>query len=140
MVLQVAEGGGVALLTREEVLVDSQNLGANGRMVLVGSPLEAAQEIALHDSGADASPPAQATPVDAIQMLLIDHLLKALTGSLARLHARQALAKRAAAIQAAALAHPQIHQAAAEPPVIVADHPAAPALVSQPRASALPPR
>jgi hypothetical protein len=53
------------------------------------------------------------------------------------LHARQLLAKGAAAIQTATLVHPQIHHAAAKAPIVVADEPAAPAFVSQPRASAL---
>ena len=70
----------------------------------------------------------QAAPVDAIQVLLIDHLLEALTGSLAALHARKLLAKGAAAIQAAALPHLQIHDAAAETPVVVADKAVAPTL------------
>ena len=83
MVLQIAEGGGVALLAREEVLVDAQDLGANRRMILTGSTLQAPEKVALHGRGADALAPSQAAPVDAIQVLLIDHLLEALTGSLA---------------------------------------------------------
>jgi hypothetical protein len=106
-------------------------------MILTGSTLEVPEKVALHGSGSEALASAQTAPVDAIEVLLIDHLLETLTGSLAGLHPWQPLAKGAAAIQAAALAHPQIHQAPAEPAVIVADHPAAPAFVSQPRASAL---
>src|SRR5579871_6868230 len=36
MVLQIAEGGGIAILAREEVLVDTQDLGTNRRMILTG--------------------------------------------------------------------------------------------------------
>jgi hypothetical protein len=106
-------------------------------MVLTGSPLQAPENVALHRSGSDALATAQAAPVNAIQVLLIDHLLEALAGSLPGLHARQLLAKGAAAIQTAALAHPQIHHASPETPVVVTDDPAAPAFVSQPRPSTL---
>ena len=95
--------------------------GQTRRMILTGSTLEVAEKVALHGRGSDALASAQATPVDAIQVLLIDHLLEALAGSLAGLHARQLLAKGAAAIQAAALAHLQIQDAAPETPVVVAD-------------------
>jgi len=136
VVLQIAEGRGVALLAREEVLVDAQNLGTSGRMILPDPALEVAEKVALHGGGANALASAQATPVDAIQLLLIDHLLEAFAGSLTRLHARQLLAKAAAAIQTAALAHPQIHEAPPEAPVVVPHHPAAPAFVSETQASA----
>ncbi len=106
-------------------------------MILTRSSLQTPEKVALYSGGANALPPSQAAPVDAIQMLLINHLLEALTGSLATLHAGQRLSKGAAAVQAAALAHLQIHDAAAETPVVVADEPAARAFVSQTRASAL---
>ena len=91
VVLQIAESGGVALLAREEVLIDAQNPGTNRRMILTSLPLKVAEKVALHGRGADALASAQATPVDAIQGLLIDHLLETLTGSLTGLHARQLL-------------------------------------------------
>jgi hypothetical protein len=71
-----------------------------------------AQEIALHRGGSDAFPSPQTTPVDAVQVLLVDHLLEAFTGPLPGLYARQALAKAATAIQTPALAHFQIQDAA----------------------------
>ena len=106
-------------------------------MILTREPLQVPQEVPLHGGRPDALAAAQATPVDAVQVLLIDHLLEALTGSLGGLHARQVLAKGAAAIQTAALAHFQVQDAAAKPPVVMADFAAAPALVSQTRSTAL---
>jgi hypothetical protein len=105
VVLQIAEGGGVALLAREKVLVDAQDLGAERSVVLAGATLEMAQEVTLHGGGADALAPPRATPVDAIQVLLVHHFLEAFACSLIGLNTRQALAKRAPAVQAAALAH-----------------------------------
>ena len=75
MVLQIAESGGVALFAGEEVLVDAQHLRANGRMILAGATLQAAQEIALYGGRSDALPPSQPAPVNAVQVLLKDHLL-----------------------------------------------------------------
>jgi len=119
------------------VLVDAQHLRANQRMILAGSPLQAPEKVALDGSGSNPLASAQATPVDAIEVLLIDHLLETLTGSLTALHAWQKLPEAAATIQAAALAHLQLHHGPPEAPVLVADDPAAPAFVSQMRASAL---
>jgi len=137
VILQIAESSGVALPAREEVLVDAQNLGAHRRMLLPRSPLEMTQEIPLHGRRANALASAETAPVDPVQVLLVDHLLEAFAGSLARLHARQALAKRAAAIQAAALAHLQVQRATAETPVVMAYFAAAPAFVSQMRSAAV---
>jgi hypothetical protein len=53
VILQIAEGSGEALLASEEVFVDAQHLGAEGRMMLARSPLRAPQEIPLYGSGAD---------------------------------------------------------------------------------------
>jgi hypothetical protein len=87
------------------MLVDAQHLGANRRMVLTRSSLEAPEKVALYRRRADALPPSQTAPVDAIQVLLIDHFLETLTGSLEGLYTWQLLTKGAAAIPAAALAH-----------------------------------
>ena len=54
MVFQIAEGGGVAFLAREEVFVDAQHPRANGGMILAGAALEAPQKVALYGSGSDA--------------------------------------------------------------------------------------
>ena len=70
-------------------------------------------------------------------MLLEDHFLETLAGSLKRLNPWNALAKEAAAIQAAALAHLQAQHALAETPIIMPDQPPAPALVSQARTLAM---
>jgi hypothetical protein len=106
-------------------------------MVLTGPALQAPQKIALHRGGSNALASAQTASVHAVQVLLINHLLEALAGSLARLNAWQLLAEHAATIQTAALAHPQVHNAPPETPVVVADQPAARAFVAQTRASAL---
>src|ERR1051325_556170 len=115
------------------MLVDAQHLRANGRLILPRTALQAPQKIALHGRRPDPFPAPQAAPIDAIEVLLEDHLLEALTGPLERLHARQLLPKGAPAVQTHALANPQIHHAAPEPPVVVPYHPPAPALVSQAR-------
>ena len=98
MILQIAEGRGVALLSGEEVFVYAQDLGTDRRMILSGVLLQAAQEVAFHSRRANAFSPAKATPVDAVQMPLIDHLLEALAGPLKGLNTRQLLAKRPAAV------------------------------------------
>ena len=78
MVPQVAQGGGIALSSGEEVLVDAQNLRAAGWLPLGELALEAAAEIALDGGGADTFSAAQAAAVDAIQVLLVDGLLECL--------------------------------------------------------------
>jgi hypothetical protein len=70
-------------------------------------------------------------------VLLKNHFLEALTGSLKRLNSRNALPKRAATVQTAALAKVQAQHALPETPIIVPDQPPAPALVSQPRTLAV---
>jgi hypothetical protein len=66
-------------------------------------------------------------------VLLEDHLLKALTGALEGLNPGNALAKRAAAIQTAALAQLEAQYALPKTPVVMPDRPPAPAFVSQAR-------
>jgi hypothetical protein len=77
-------------------------------MILTGLPLQTPQKVALHAGGCDAFPPPQAASIDAIEVLLKDHLLEALTGPLERLDARQLLSKGTAAIPAATFANPQV--------------------------------
>jgi len=105
-------------------------------MILPDSTIETAEKIALHRSGSDTPASPQATPVDAIQVLLKDHFLEALAGSLAWLHPWQLLAEAAAAIEAAALAHLHDQDASPDSPVVVADGSSAPAFVSQTGAAA----
>ena len=71
VVPQVAQGGGIALSSGEEVLVDAQNLRAAGWLPLGELALEAAAEIALDGGGADAFSAPQAAAVDAVQVLLV---------------------------------------------------------------------
>ena len=65
------------------MLVDAQELRAAGRMPGGELAPESAEEIALDGGGADAFPAAQAAAVGAVQVLLIDGLLKRLAGALA---------------------------------------------------------
>jgi len=130
VVLQIAEGRRVALFARKEVFVDPQDLSAYRGMVLAHSPMEVMQEVSWHGRSSDALAAAEPAAVDPIQVLLINHLLEALAGSLPRLHSRHALAKESPAIQAAALAHRQIQDSAPETPVIMAHPAATPALVA----------
>src|SRR5438067_1662750 len=104
MILQIAEGGGVTLLPGEEVLVNAQDLRTKQRVILSHVLLNPAVEIPLNRRGPDALPPAQATPVYTVQVLLINHLLEAFACPLERLNARQRLAKRPAAVGATAFA------------------------------------
>jgi hypothetical protein len=113
------------------MLVDAQDLGANGCMVLAGVTLEPAEEIALHGSRPDTFPPPQTTPVDAIKMLLEDQFLEALAGSLEGLNAWDVLPEGAAAVQAAALANLQIQHAVAKAPVVMPNRPPAATLIAQ---------
>jgi len=55
-------------------------------MILASTPRQAAQKISLHGGGANAFASAEPAAVYAIEVLLKDHLLEALTGSLARLN------------------------------------------------------
>jgi hypothetical protein len=72
----------------KKLFVDAQDLGTNWRVILVGMLFEPAQEVALHGGGADALAAAETTPVDAVQVPLIDHLLEALAGALKGLNTR----------------------------------------------------
>jgi hypothetical protein len=99
-------------------------------MILTGTPLQMAYEIALHGGSSDPFPPAQTTPVDAIQVLLIDHLLEALTGSLEGLDPWQLLAECPSAIQTPVFADLHRQHATTESPVVVPHLTPAPTLVS----------
>ena len=63
------------------------------RMVLAGSTLQLALEMALHGGRADAFAAAQAAAVDAVQVLAKDRSLKRFAGALAAQDARKALAE-----------------------------------------------
>src|SRR5262245_54975451 len=119
MVFQIAEGGSVAFFVREEMLVDAQHLGTKRGMMLARAALQATEEIALHGGGTEPLATCQATAVDTVEVLLKDHLLKALRGSLTAWHARQRLAKEMAAVQTATLAHLQVQDSTTETPVVV---------------------
>jgi len=106
-------------------------------MVLAGPPLQVAKEIALHGRRPDAFPPAQTASIDAVQVLLKDHFLKALAGPLEGLNAWGLLAEGAAAIKTAPLSHLQLEDTAPEAPVVMPDAPIAPALVPQMGTSAV---
>ena len=121
----------------KKLFVDAQDLGTNWRVILVGMLFEPAQEVALHGGGADALAAAETTPVDAVQVLLIDHLLETLAGSLKGLNARQLLPKESAAAQATTLPNGDFQDALAKTPVVVTDGSLAPAFVAQTRASAV---
>ena len=106
-------------------------------MILASFSFQTTQEVALHGGRADALSPAQTTPVDAVQVLLKNHFLEALTGSLKRLNPWNTLPKRAATVQTAALTEVQAQHALPEAPIIVPDRPPTPALVSQTRTIAV---
>jgi hypothetical protein len=128
VVLQVTQGGGVALASGEEVLVDAQKPWAARWMPLGELALEPAAEIALDSGGADAFPPAQAAAVDAIQMLLVDGLLERLAGTLAAQDAGQRLAGAPPAAETFRLGDLDLQQAMAQAPVFVADRSTNPAI------------
>jgi hypothetical protein len=70
-------------------------------------------------------------------MLLEDHFLETLAGSLEGLNAGHLLPEETAAIETSALSQFQAQQATAETPIIVPDRPPAPAFVSQARTLAM---
>jgi len=105
-------------------------------MILAGAALEVAHEVPLYGGRSDFLPPAQTTPVDAVEVLLIDHLLEAFTGSLERLNSRYPLAETTSAIQAPALAYLKHQHATAESPIVMPDGAPTPAFVPQMRTSA----
>jgi len=119
------------------VLVDAQHFRAFWWMILTGLPLQTPQKVALHGRGSDALALAETAPIDAVEVLLKDHLLETLAGSLRRLDPRQLLSKRAAAIQTAAFANTQVQEDTPESPVVMPHDSPAPALVSKMRAPAL---
>ena len=105
-------------------------LGTNRRVILSRVLLHPAQEVAFHGGSPDAFSPAKATPVDAVQVPLIDHLLEALASPLKGLDTRQVLAKRPAAVEAGTLANLEFQHAPAKAPVVMTDGSAAPTFVS----------
>jgi ABC-type nitrate/sulfonate/bicarbonate transport system permease component len=111
------------------MLVDAQYLGTNWRLILTRAPLQAAEEIALHGSGPNLLAAPQTTAVDAVQVLLKDHFLKAFTSSLERLNAGNLLAKAAATIQAATFADLELEQTVPKAPVVMPDRSPTPALM-----------
>jgi hypothetical protein len=105
-------------------------------MILAGATLQTTQKVPLDRGRSDALPPAQTTAIDAIEVLLKDHFLEALTGSLAGLHTRQLLAKPTAAIQTATLAHCKVQNGSPESPLLVPHFSPTPALMAETRATA----
>jgi hypothetical protein len=106
-------------------------------VILACPTLQPAKEVALHGRCTDALTAAQAAAIDAIEVLLKDHLLKILAGSLEGLNARNALPERTAAAQTPAPAHLQLQGDAAKAPLIMPNRPVAPTLTSQTRSPAV---
>jgi hypothetical protein len=103
VIAEIAQRGGIAFAAGEEVLVDTQHRGTARRMPLFELALESPPEVALHGRGAEVFPPAQAAAVDAVQVLLIDGLLKRLAGTLTAQNSGQRLAGLASTTQALGL-------------------------------------
>ena len=104
VIAQIAQRGGVALPAGEEVFVNAQNTRTTGRVPLPELAAESVAEMALHRGCSDAFSAAQPAAVDAVQMLLEDHLAEGFAGSLARQDPRQRLAETAPALPALPLA------------------------------------
>src|SRR5208283_6027032 len=99
--------------------------------------LEPAPEVAFHGGRSDALPAAQAAAVDAVQVLLIDSFLERLAGPLAGQDAGQRLAGVTPAAEAFRFGDLDLQETMAEPPVLVADRPAHPALAAQSAGAAM---
>jgi hypothetical protein len=121
VVLEIAEGGGKALPTSEEVLVDAENLWTARRMPLFELALQTLAKVALHGGGADFLATSQAAAVDAVEMLLVDGLLVGFTGSLAWKNTGKTLTEVASAAAAVPFGNLQFQDAGALSPVLVAD-------------------
>ena len=104
VVSQVAQRGGEAFLTREEVLVDTQHARAAPRMPFGKLALDAVLEVAIDGGRANAFALTQTAAVDPVPMLAVDHPAERFTGSLTRQDARKPLVKIAPATQAQPLA------------------------------------
>jgi hypothetical protein len=131
VVLQVAEGGGIALAPGEKVLVDAEDARATRRAQFGELALEGAPEVTLDGGGAERLAPAQPAAVDAVEVVAKDHLLEGFAGALPEENTREALAEVASASPATELGALQFQDAAAHPHVLV-PHPAhIPAFVSQ---------
>src|SRR5512138_1486458 len=100
-------------------------------MPLAELALESTPEVALHGGGAKALPSPQPTPIDAVQVLLIDGLLKRLAGPLITQNAGQRLAGVAPALQAFRFGNLQVEHAVAQSPVFVTHRSLHPTLVAQ---------
>lgn len=112
MFFEIAEGGGIALATGEEVLIDAQDLWTRDAGQFRCFPGKEMLEMPLHGGGTDAFALAQTTAADPVPVPAEDHFSKCLGAVLAFEQPGKLLTKVSAAIPALPFAPPEaIHTA-----------------------------
>src|SRR6185437_6517259 len=120
---QIAKRGGVAFAAGEKMFVYAQHGRTARRPPFAELALQAAPEIPLDRGRPDPLPPPQPAAVDPVQVMAVDHLLKALAGALAAQNPRQALPRLPPAAPAAQLPCLDLQVAAPQSPVLMPHHP-----------------
>src|SRR5512147_2161513 len=101
--LEVAEGGGIALPTRKEMLIDSQHLRTRSALELGGLEFQEILEPALNGGAADALATAEPATANTIEMPVEHAATERLGCSFARQDSRETLPKATAAFAASPL-------------------------------------
>ena len=92
VILQIAEGSGIAFASCEEMLIDAEDQRTSRRVPLGELALKSVLEVTLDGGRPDPFSPAQPAAVDAVQVQLVYGLLKSFAGPLTRQDSRKAVA------------------------------------------------
>src|SRR5579862_1725584 len=125
---QIAEGGGVTQLAREEVLVDSQNGWTHRTGPFCGKAAQIVAEPAFHSGAGEALALPQPAAADAIVVLLTNAAPEWFAGSQPRQNAGEALPETAFAAQTSPLPAFQLQPAVPHSPAFMARSPQPPIL------------
>ena len=134
---QIAEGGGIALATGEEVLIDAQDLWARGAGQFRCFSGKEVLEMPLHGGGADAFALAQTTAADPVPVPAEDHFAEGLGGVLAFEQPGKLLTKVSSANPALPFARLQYQFTLPKSPALVPNPALVASFTSQVRALAL---
>src|SRR5688572_3905385 len=100
MILQIAEGGGVAMLSGKEMLIDAKHLRAWSAGPLGGQAPEKVLGVTFDGGAADPFPLGDTAAADAIPVIFEDFVAKGFCRVLARQHSSKPMAEPTAAILA----------------------------------------
>jgi hypothetical protein len=131
VILEVAEGSGIAMPAREEMLVNAENPRTRAADAFAGQQFQVPRKPTLDGGAGQALALRQTAPADPIEMFLAHAAPERLSGTHTRQDPGEALPEAALTGSALPLARIQFQHTAAQPPVFMPQRAGTPVLLPQ---------